>query len=301
MYYKTVKIQSVVSSIYYICSTFSAHTFFMSKAKYGKKVVKTVVCHRTCGTCNWWRRNRPGQPVRKHNCVRNHRGSARLMESVSGVRGVQELGHEGTPVEYIEGDGDNTMLARLKNELNIDMKKRFDRNHVVKNIGKNLYKLHHEKGVKLSKTVIIHIEKCLKYALAKNQGDETGLKDNLTALIPHQFGDHSLCKGQFCGFRRKPGEKYVHKSLPYRVSLKDTELQKRLQSIFQPLIDNVCQFVDLGSSQQCEHANREVTLRAPKSHHYGNSKSLDYRVHATASFINDGRHYISKVYLILSK
>ncbi|XP_045211082.2 uncharacterized protein LOC123562513 isoform X1 [Mercenaria mercenaria] len=101
----------------------TSHTFFMSKAKYEKKVVKSVVSHRTCGTCNWWRRNKPGQPVRPHKCVRNHTGSARLMESVSGERGVAELAAEGTPVEYIEGDGDNTLIARLKKNMNIDMKK----------------------------------------------------------------------------------------------------------------------------------------------------------------------------------
>ncbi|XP_060557505.1 uncharacterized protein LOC132717930 [Ruditapes philippinarum] len=48
------------------------------------------------------------------------------------------------------------------------------------------------------------------------------------------------------------------------------------------------QLADLGSSQQCEHANREVTMRAPKSLHYGNSESLDFRVKATAAFINEG-------------
>ncbi|XP_045202398.2 uncharacterized protein LOC123555866 [Mercenaria mercenaria] len=270
----------------------TSHTFFMSKAKYGKKVVKTVVSHRTCGTCNWWRRNRPGQTVRQHKCVRNHQGSARLMESVSGVKGIQELAQEGTPVEYIEGDGDNTMLARLKNELNVTLKKRYDRNH-VKNVGKSLYALHHEKGVKLSKSVIIHIEKCSKYALAKNQGDRDALEDNLKALTPHQFGDHSLCKGQFCGYKRKRGEFYVHRNLPYKTSLNDADM---LRQIFDPLIAKVDQYVDLGSSQQCEHANREVTLRAPKHLHYGSSKSLDYRVHATAAFINEGGNYISKVY-----
>lgn len=58
------------------------------------------------------------------------------MESSTGLKGVKELIDEGTPVEYIEGDGDNTLIARLRSELNLEMKKRFDKNHVVKNIGK---------------------------------------------------------------------------------------------------------------------------------------------------------------------
>ena len=268
----------------------------MSKAVYGKKVVKTVVGHRACGVCKWWHRQRPGQPVRDHTCVKNHTGSARMMESTGGVKGVRELIEEGTPVEYLEGDGDNTLIARLKSELNIDMKKRFDRYHIVKNVGKSLYALKNEKGVNLGKPVICHIEKCLKYAFATNQGDPDGLRDNLKALIPHQFGNHSFCTSRFCNFKRRPNKQYIRRSLPYKVPLKDEELQVRLQRIFEPLINCAQQYSDLGSSQQCEHGNKEVCLRAPKSHYYGNTKSLDYRVHASAAFMNEGRHYISQVY-----
>lgn len=121
------------------------NTFFISKAAYGKKVLKTVVKHRTCGTCNWWRRNRPGKQVRKQKCVRNHTRSARLMESTSGVQLVAELAEERTPDEVIEGDGDNTLIARLKSILNIGMKK-YDRNHVVKNVDRALYSLKVSKG-----------------------------------------------------------------------------------------------------------------------------------------------------------
>ena len=40
-----------------------------------------------------------------HMTVHNHSGS--LMESVSGEKGIKELIEEGTPVEILEGDGDN--------------------------------------------------------------------------------------------------------------------------------------------------------------------------------------------------
>lgn len=279
----------------YVTIELAAHTFFMSKAKYGKKVVKTIVSHRTCGTCKWWRRNRPFQSVRKHRCVHDHTGSARLMESASGERGINELYKEGTPVEVIEGDGDNTMIARLKSKSNMNLKKKFDRNHVVKNIGKNLYALHSDKNTKLSKSVILNIQKCLKYILAKNQGDAKGLEENLKALIPHQFGDHTMCQARWCGFKRERGEKYTHRSLPYKAALKDDHLRSQLEKLFEPVVMKAPQLSDLGSSQQCEHANREVTMRAPKSLHCGNSESLDFRVKATAAFINKGRHYVSEV------
>lgn len=275
----------------------TSHTFFMGKSCYGKKVVKTVVKHRACGTCKWWSRHRPNLPVRPHRCVKNHQGSVRMMESTSGVLGVKELNESGTPVEYLEGDGDNTLIARLKSDLNISMKKRFDRNHIVKNIGKSMFALQERK---LSKSVIMHIQKCLKYIFAKNQGNRVGMEENLKALIPHQFGDHSLCKPHFCGYKRSPQEVYPHHSLPYRTSLKDPDLRTKLEKLFAPVISNVDQYCDLGSNQQCEHANREVTLRAPKSLHYGNSESLDFRVRATSAFINEGRKYITQVEVALS-
>lgn len=93
-----------------------------------------------------------------------------MMESTSGVQGVKELNESGTPVEYLEGDGDNTLIARLKSDLNISMKKRFDRNHIVKNIGKSMFALQEKK---LSKSVIMHIQKCLKYIFAKKSGKQS--------------------------------------------------------------------------------------------------------------------------------
>lgn len=54
--------------------------------------------------------------VRPHRCT-NHSGSARLMESASGVSRVKELNASGTSVEILKGDGDNTMISRLKSDL----------------------------------------------------------------------------------------------------------------------------------------------------------------------------------------
>jgi len=68
------------------------------------------------------------------------------MESISGVKGVRELKKSWTPIEIIEGDGDNTLISRLKSDLNMTVQKRFDRNHVVKNIDK------HYMGFTITKT-----------------------------------------------------------------------------------------------------------------------------------------------------
>jgi hypothetical protein len=179
--------------------------------------------------------------------------------------------------------------------MNVTIEKKFDKNHIVKNIGKTLYDLQKEKSLKLSKSVIVHLQKCLKYALAKNAGNEVSLRENLKAIVPHQFGDHSLCFPRFCSFKRNPSQKYQHRSLPYKSALKNDPLRVKLETVFAGVAGRSKVLADLGSSQQGEHANKEVTLRAPKNVFYGGSQALDFRVHATAAFVNDGRHYISKV------
>lgn len=39
------------------------------------------------------------------------------MESEAGLQAVQEMANQGTPVQIIEGDGDNTLIARAKNQV----------------------------------------------------------------------------------------------------------------------------------------------------------------------------------------
>lgn len=44
-----------------------------------------------------------------------------------------------TGLQQKKGDGHTTMLAHIQTHLNSTLKKRYDRNHNVKNIGKNMY------------------------------------------------------------------------------------------------------------------------------------------------------------------
>lgn len=159
-----------------------------------------------------------------------------------------------------------------------------------------MYAFLSEKGLKISKISITHLQKCICYALFKNVGNELGLQENLEASIPHNFGDQTKCQPRFCQRVRNPDVKYVHRFLPYKHCLSGDKLRSRLDEIMAPVISKVGQLVDLGSSQQCEHANREVTVRAPKNIHNGGTEALDLWVLATPAFINEGRHYIAKVY-----
>lgn len=51
------------------------------------------------------------EKIREQRCVWNHTGSARAMESEAGLRDIKDMIQQGTPVEIIEGDGDNTLVA----------------------------------------------------------------------------------------------------------------------------------------------------------------------------------------------
>ncbi|CAG2195904.1 unnamed protein product [Mytilus edulis] len=66
------------------------------------------------------------------------------MESQAGMQADKELLEQGTPVKTIEEDEDNTFIARLKSELNLTVKKRFDKNHTIKDIVSKLYDLQKE-------------------------------------------------------------------------------------------------------------------------------------------------------------
>lgn len=51
------------------------------------------------------------------------------------------MANQGIPVQIIEGDGDNTLIARAKNHLGVSLTKKLDRNHCVKIIVKTFYDL----------------------------------------------------------------------------------------------------------------------------------------------------------------
>jgi hypothetical protein len=55
-----------------------------------------------------------------------------MMESEAGLQAIKEMTSQGTPVDIIEGDGDNTVMARPKSQCGKSVVKRLDKNHCVK-------------------------------------------------------------------------------------------------------------------------------------------------------------------------
>lgn len=53
------------------------------------------------------------------------------MNITVGLQAVKEMAVQGTPVQILDGGGDNSLIARAKNQLGISLTKKLDRNHSV--------------------------------------------------------------------------------------------------------------------------------------------------------------------------
>ncbi|CAC5376125.1 unnamed protein product [Mytilus coruscus] len=101
------------------------------------------------------------------------------------------------------------------------------------------------------------VEMDMLYAIKQNtsKGDIENLKSTIDAIVPHAFGDYSLCSS----------------------------------------CENTNKLANLGSSQSNESLNFVISTKAPKSKHFGGSQSLGYRVASAVSQKNDGRNYVVEV------
>ncbi|VDI53043.1 Hypothetical predicted protein [Mytilus galloprovincialis] len=73
-----------------------------------------------------------------HDCRINHQGSAKSMESELAVQMVKEIQKTGCEVSSITMDDDSTTIARLRKEVNAEIMKFSDRNHVRKKVSRDL-------------------------------------------------------------------------------------------------------------------------------------------------------------------
>ncbi|VDI50092.1 Hypothetical predicted protein [Mytilus galloprovincialis] len=73
-----------------------------------------------------------------HDCRINHQGSAKSMESELPVQMVKEIQKTGCEVSSITMDDDSTTIARLRKEVNAEIMKFSDRNHVRKKVSRDL-------------------------------------------------------------------------------------------------------------------------------------------------------------------
>ena len=113
-------------------------------------------------------------------------------------------------------DKNGTSEARVKSNVNPNIEKWSDKNHVIRILCKTLYDA---KTVdfgpgndKLNDSVRDYIISLFSIALSKNKGNEREMQAAILSIIPHAFRDHDGCR-TWCHFKDDP-KIYKHKNLP---------------------------------------------------------------------------------------
>ena len=218
---------------------------------------------------------------------------SKAMEPDMVIGMVKRAKEEGVNVIRIIGDEDSTTIARARREVYETLGKGSDLNHLKKILGNSLYDLKKTHKV-LSPKVIKYLQKMYSYAIVQNQGNEKELAANLSAIVPHCFGDHTKFSDKWCGYSKDP-ENYKHHSLPYGKDLTGDELKKDLTKIFDAKIKDAKNLSYIGSTQPNESLNMTVSSKASKRINYSESRSLTCRVEAAVAQMNNGYGYIAEV------
>ena len=103
------------------------------------KLIGYSVRSKFCKTCD--ESTRKGKTPKKHDCRMNWSGSAKAMEQEMVIEIMRKCKDSGASVDTIIADDDTTTIAKIKQSVNPDIKKKSDKNHVKKNIGNALYSL----------------------------------------------------------------------------------------------------------------------------------------------------------------
>lgn len=104
---------------------------------------------------------------------------------------LYRMKEDGCEVQAIHADNDSTTAARLRNDFP-SLQKKQDKNHLKKNLTKQLYKLAKDhKQLKPTET-ISYVTRCCMYAISSKHNSEEELTSKLEMVVPHMFGDHSL-------------------------------------------------------------------------------------------------------------
>ena len=151
-------------------------------------------------------------------------------------------------------DDDCTTFVRAKRAISDDLQKSRDKNHVIRNVSNELYKIR-ERNKGLTVKCVTYFTKCFSYALSQNKENPSGMKRDIQAITPHAFRNHELCDQRWCKYQEDPS-KYKPKSLPFGQDLTDASLRTELDTLFEKYItEAMCKrLTDL----QCSNANERT-------------------------------------------
>ncbi|CAH3152988.1 unnamed protein product [Porites lobata] len=194
-----------------------------------------------------------------HDCRRNHEGSSKSMEANVAVQLFGDAVEGGVRYSTYVGDDDSTTENRLQSLVAYDTQKWSDINHASRTLGSRLYAVK-SKVKSLSPAVIGYIQRCFTYCIRQNKGKESSLLEGLKSIVPHAFGEHTLCK-EWCTYKHDP-ENYSHGDLPGGRDLQGDDLRASIEDAMKPFLTEELakKLAPCGSSQRNECVNSLIGL-----------------------------------------
>ncbi|MEW8546215.1 MAG: 3'-5' exonuclease [Candidatus Thiodiazotropha sp.] len=244
---------------------------------------------KSCKKCAYY--TRLGKKIPQHDCRQNWKHSAKAMESDIAVQLHSEAQLQGMKFKSVIGDEDSASIKHIRDKVNSDVEKFSDISHIKRSLSNRLAEMHktHKSLTEMVRTGFV---KNFTYAVHQNKDKtEESMRVSLQAIVPHMYGEHSLC-GTWC---RSGEEKYKHSSLPYGKDLSDVNLREALEKVLDPFIKHPKKLMTTGNTQLNESLNNTAWSKAPKIRNYNMSESFDYRCAAAVCQFNDGKQYVTKV------
>lgn len=236
-----------------------------------------------------------GMAPDKHDCRKNHAGSAKSMESAAALKLLvnnENLEESGTRCEVLATDGDASAFANFEASIDYEAKKVDDVNHTVKTFNNALWKAKNDFRF-LTKNVINYLKACLRAAIKQNKDNVPELQRDLKNIVAHTFGEHDNCK-DWCKAKGNPD--YVYKYLPNGGKFTDPAWRAEFDRIIAGFVAKADRLAPNGSTQNNESFNHMCVTKAPKSRFYAGSNALPFRVAAAVLQKNVGATHISDVY-----
>ena len=231
--------------------------------------------------------------IRKaHDCRFNWHGSSKAMEGDVAVELVKDCESEKCRITTIIGDDDATTISKIEKSVDYPVKKLSDFNHCKKTVANDLYSLQKTFKILQPKVINYFTNTCFTYAISQNLGDPKGTEKSIHNITPHVFGEHDEC-GPWCKKKNDPSRTYA--SLPNGKRLEGVELRVALNRVFSKHAKNSERLCLKSSSQANESFNRTLAAKAPKSHHFSKSESLNYRIASAVCQKNLGESYVNFV------
>lgn len=255
------------------------------------KVVGFAVRSKGCKTCQVAKRKNQEPP--EHDCRQNWDGSAKAMEPDMVVEMVQKVKDRGVKIKTLIGDEDSTTIARVRLNVDKDITKESDSNHIKKIVSNMLHNLRNTNKC-LSLKIICYLKKLFNYMLTEGKGKPDLIKEGLKSIPNHAFGCHDYC-GKWCRAKKCPDETYVYRSLPHGKPLENLSLKADITSVFDHFTKYSEKLANLGSTHANESLNKSIAAKAPKTHHYSGTANFSHRVAASIAQKNLGPNYVSTV------